>query len=145
MSVNLASSWSATEFAVEFALQGFGEEISDHLLPGTKLNRELIAVDAIGDERKWNIEMFGSLAAWLATILFEENGALVVFMENGVLMTTSLRFEEVNSLWNDWHEAICSNQFSFGRAASLIFNLIEVLTGVPFPRDMQPPESPGMH
>jgi hypothetical protein len=31
-------------------LQGFGEEVADHLFGGAILDREYIAVDAVGDE-----------------------------------------------------------------------------------------------
>jgi hypothetical protein len=40
----------ASKFIEEFALQGFDEEIANHLFHGTILNREFIVVDAVGDE-----------------------------------------------------------------------------------------------
>ena len=47
----------------KFALQGFGEEISDHLFSRTIVDREFIGIDAVGDEVETTVEMFGSLAA----------------------------------------------------------------------------------
>jgi hypothetical protein len=59
------------EFVEEFALQGFSKEFTDHFLSGTVFNRQFVLVDAVSDEVESTIEMFSSLAARLAAILFE--------------------------------------------------------------------------
>ena len=53
----------STEFVEELALEGFSEEIADHLFCGTILNREISNVDAVGDEIETAIEVLGALAA----------------------------------------------------------------------------------
>ena len=68
-----------------------------------------MVVDTVGDEIESTIEMFCSLSAGFATILLEENCALVVLIQNRVLMTIALRFEEIISPENDWHKIVCSN------------------------------------
>jgi hypothetical protein len=60
-----------SEFVEEFALQGFGKEITNHFFGGTVFNRQFVLVDAVSDEVESTIEMFSSLAARLAAILFE--------------------------------------------------------------------------
>jgi hypothetical protein len=61
-------------------LQRLGAKISDHLFGRTILDREFIRIDTVGDEAEATVEMFGSLAAGLATILFEEDSTLVVLV-----------------------------------------------------------------
>jgi hypothetical protein len=39
----------ASEFVEEFGLQGFGKEITDHLLSGAVFNRYFILDDAVSD------------------------------------------------------------------------------------------------
>jgi hypothetical protein len=60
-----------SEFVEEFALQGLSKEVTDHFLSGTLFNRQFILVDAVSDEVESTIEMFSSLAARLAAILFK--------------------------------------------------------------------------
>ena len=61
-------------------MQRLGVKISDHLFSRTILDREFMRIDAVGDEIEAAVEMFGSFAAGLATILFEENCTLVVLV-----------------------------------------------------------------
>jgi hypothetical protein len=69
------------ELVKDFALQRLGVKISDHLFGRTAiLDREFIRIDTVGDEVEATVEMFGSLAAGLATILFEEDSTLVVLV-----------------------------------------------------------------
>jgi hypothetical protein len=96
----------------KFALQGFSEEVADHLFSGTILNREFTGVDAVGDEIETTVEVFSLFAAGPATIHFEENHTLVVLKEYSILMTVTLRFKKVIGPENDWHEIIGSDEFS---------------------------------
>jgi hypothetical protein len=57
----------------EFALQEFCKEIANHLFQGTILNGEFVVLYAIGDEIESTMNVFGSLAAQLLSILFEEH------------------------------------------------------------------------
>jgi hypothetical protein len=61
-------------------------------------------------------------------------------------MTIALRFEEIIGPEHDWHKVVCSNQLGFSTVELrvLIFYLVEVVIGMPLPRDMQPPELPRM-
>jgi hypothetical protein len=76
-------------------LQGLREEVADHLFGRTILDREFIGIDSVGDEVESAVEMFSSLAAGLATILFEEDCALVILIKDCVLVTIALRFEKI--------------------------------------------------
>jgi hypothetical protein len=85
----------------EFSLQRLSEVISRHRFRRTIIDREFLGADAIGDEIESTVETFGSFAARLATILFEEDCALVVLTHNCVLMTIPLRpfFSRRIALW----------------------------------------------
>ena len=100
-------------------MQRLGIEITSHLFGRTVLNREFMRIDMVGDEIEATIDMFGSFVAGLATILFEENSTLVVLINNGILMTISLCFEEIIGPKNDWHKVVGGNEFSLGRASSV--------------------------
>ena len=100
-------------------MQRLGVKISNHLFGRTILDREFIRIDAVGDEIEAAVEMFGSLAAGLATILFEENSTLVVLVENSILMTIALCFEKIIGPENDWHKVVGCNEFSLSRASSV--------------------------
>ena len=100
-------------------MQRLGVKISDHLFGRTILDREFIGIDAVGDEIEAAVEMFGSLAAGLATILFEEDSTLVVLVENSILMTIALCFEKIVGPKNDWHKVVGGNEFSLGRASGV--------------------------
>ena len=63
--------------------------------------------------------MFGSFAAGLLTIIFEENNTLVVLIQNDILMTISLCFEEIIGPKNDGHKVVGGNEFSLGRASGV--------------------------
>jgi hypothetical protein len=103
------------ELVKEFALQRLGIEITGHLFGRTILDRELVRIDTVRDEVDATIEMFGSFAAGLATILFEEDSTLVVLIENSILMTIALCFEKIIGPENDWHKVIGGNEFSQSR------------------------------
>ena len=51
-----------TEFEKEFTLQGFGEEVRNHVLGWTVLHAEFTILDAIGDEIKTHVDIFGAFA-----------------------------------------------------------------------------------
>ena len=82
-------------------MQRLGIEIPHHLCGRTILDREFIRIDMVRDEVEATVEMFGSLTAGLATILFEENSTLVVLVENSILMTIALCFEKIIGPEND--------------------------------------------
>ena len=67
-------------------MQRLGIEITGHLFGRTILDREFVRIDTVGDEVEATTEMFGSFAAGLATILFEENSTLVVLIQNGHIL-----------------------------------------------------------
>jgi hypothetical protein len=100
-------------------LQRLGIKSPHHLFSRTILDREFIGIDTVGDEVEATIEMFGSFAAGLVTILFEENSTLVVLIQNGILMTISLYFEEIIGPKNNWHKVVGSNEFGLGRTSSV--------------------------
>ncbi len=81
-----------SEFVEKLALQRLSEIVTDHLFRGTILNGEFIVVDSVSDEVESAVEVFGSLAAGLAAVLFQKNSALVILIKNGILMAISLSF-----------------------------------------------------
>jgi hypothetical protein len=116
----------------EFSLKRFGKEITAHLFHGRIFNGDFFIVHGVSDKVESTVEVFGSLAAWLATILFNENSTLVVLIEYGILVTLSLHFEERVGPENDWHEVICSNQFIFCGAASVELLFVGGVEGYAF-------------
>ena len=81
-----------SELVKKLALKRLSKIVADHLFRGTILNGEFIVVDSVSDKIESAVEMFGSFAARFATILFQENGALVILIEYSVLMAISLCF-----------------------------------------------------
>ena len=70
---------------------------------------------------------------------------VVLIEDDGVLVTIALCFEKVVGPKNNRHELVGSNEFGFSiELRVLSFCLVEVLMGIPFPIDMQPPVWPRM-
>ena len=53
----------SSELVKELSFWGFGDKTSDHLLRWTILDQRIFHINAIGDEVKSEMDVFGSLAA----------------------------------------------------------------------------------
>ena len=105
-------------------MKGFGKEVSDHLFRWTILDGEILHIDAVGNEVKSTIEVLGSLAAGLATVLLEQDCTLVVLIKDCILMIIALCFKKVVSPKDDWHEVVGSNnEFACSRTLGVEFLL----------------------
>ena len=52
-------------------MKGFGKEVSDHLFRWIILGGEILHIDAVSDRVKSAIELLGSVAARLASVLLK--------------------------------------------------------------------------
>ena len=55
----------------KFALQRFGEEVTDHFSSRAAFDGEFLLPDTVSNEVETTVEMFGSLAAGQTAIIFE--------------------------------------------------------------------------
>ena len=118
----------------KLALQGFGEKVTNHLTSRTILNREFFVFDSIGDEIVPAVQMLGSFTAGLVSILFKENGTLVILIQDCIGGTITLGIKEIVSPKNDWHKIVSSHEFILGGAASVDFLLGGSVNGHTLPK-----------
>ena len=103
-----------TKLVEEFTLQRLGKKIANHFTCRAVLNREFLAVDAVGDEVVSAVEMLSEFAAGLAAILFKENSTLIVLLEYSIFGAVSLGVEKIIGQEDYWHKVVSSNQLSLG-------------------------------
>ena len=76
-------------------LQGFGEEVGEHLVGGAVLDPGLALSGDISDEEVPNVDVSSLLAARAPTVDLELDGALVVLVDGGGADVAPLSLDEV--------------------------------------------------
>ena len=76
-------------------LEGFGHEVSDHLLCGTVLHGQVTMGDVVGDEKVVHVKMFCALGTQQSAILFKKDGTLIVLMKDGLVKIETLSMEKI--------------------------------------------------
>ena len=85
------------------------------------LDRQFAVSNAIGDKVKTHVDMLGALAAGLPTVVFEEDGALVVLIQDGITGGKSLMLQEVIGPKKGGHEVVDGDNLGLGRTARIHF------------------------
>ena len=70
------------EFVEKFALKRLGEVVRDHLFSRTVLYRNLLAGNAIGDEKITNVDVTGAFSTGGFPVLGEFDRALIILVKN---------------------------------------------------------------
>jgi hypothetical protein len=71
------------ELVEKFALKGLGEVVGHHFFRGAVLDRNLLAGNAIGDEKISNVDVAGSFPTGGLTVVGELDHALIILVQDG--------------------------------------------------------------
>ena len=77
------------------ALERFGQEIDNHLLCRTILHGQVAIGDTVGNKEIAHVKMSCMLGTQQSAILFEEDGTLIVLMEDGFIHIETLSMDKV--------------------------------------------------
>ena len=95
----------------KLALQWFGEVVSDHFLSGQIFDHDIAFLHLICNKKVTNVNCSGPLARALLTVVFQQNGALVVLIKNVLRDFVALGFQKQLGPKNWGGTVIHSDQF----------------------------------
>jgi hypothetical protein len=105
--------------------EGFSRKICDHVSCRTPNDRCFVVANLISDEEIANIHMLCAFTARSFPVFLEENGTLVVLVNDVVIDHVTLGFHKVSrSAYYSWHEVVRSNYLGLGGAPG-----VELLLG----------------
>ena len=94
----------------ETYLHRLGHTISYYVVCVVPLYIKFLLTDTVSYEKEMNVDVLGTLAIWWLPIIIQENGALVVLVNNSLHELVSLSFHKVPCLAYSHHAvADCKN------------------------------------
>ena len=113
------SHYLVSELLEKSALGGFGHEVCNHVSRRAPFHRQLLVLDPVGYKKISDVDMLRPLAARSFAVPLQEDGTLVVLVDDIVSDFISLGFHEISSPAYCWHQIIHTDQFGF-RGASCV-------------------------
>jgi hypothetical protein len=107
------SHYLVSELLEKSALGGFGHEVCNHVSRRAPFHRQLLVLDSIVYKKVSVIDMLCVLAARSFSVPLQEDGTLVVMVDDIFIDLVALGFHEISSPTYCWHQVIHTDEFGF--------------------------------
>ena len=92
-------------------MKGLSEEVSNYFFCWAEVDAQVLLLELIMNEKVASIQVLHLLRRRLSPVLLQQNGALIVLVENGVYGLVTLRLEEHVCPQNNGHKIIRRDKF----------------------------------